>query len=156
MRRLSLFLRVAFVVVGLVAAACGKKATPLPPVAGSCPNNLPFTVGYLPAGFSSQRQSGPVAGKPSIKDVSIFHYTGAGGHYIEILRGGRRTQLNGSVGMIVLNHLARIGPISGGYAINVRLGPGHCALYQILSNETNDKAQELVKVGHGLKPTAGQ
>jgi hypothetical protein len=158
MRRLSLFLRVAGVVVGLLAAGCshgsgssGKLAVPK----RQCPSDIPFVVTYLPAGFQPQRVAGPAPGRPAAPNAAIYHYNGPNGRYVEILRGGSRGVLQGSVGIIVLRRLANIGPIPGGYAINVRLGAARCSAYQIVSNE-NDKAAELVKIGHGLRPTAGQ
>jgi hypothetical protein len=157
MRRLTLSF---CLVVAVAAAGCGAKSQSPPPLAGKpsankpCPNSLPFAAGYLPAGFSTQMQPGPAPGKTSLKNVTIFHYSGPGGRYIEILRGGKRGVLNGSVGIIVVNHLGRIGPLPGGYAINFRFGGARCATYQIFSNE-NDKAVELVKVGHGMKATSG-
>ena len=158
MRRLSLFLRVAGVVVGLVAAACshgsgpgGKVAVPL----RQCPSGVPFVATYLPAGFQPQRLAGPATGQPSVTNASIYHYNGPGGRYVEILRGGSRGVLQGSTGIIVLNRLAQIGPIPGGYAINVRLAGARCSAFQIVSNE-NDKAAELVKIGHGLRMSAAQ
>jgi hypothetical protein len=160
MRRLTL----AFcLLVAIAATSCGGKPASAPPpaVAGGassankpCPNDLPFAAGYLPPGFSNQRQPGPAAGKPSLKNVTIFHYTGGGGQYIEMLRGGRRGILNASVGMIVLNHRATIGPLNGGTAINFRLGAARCGIYQIVTNIPDPHARELVNVGHGLRATA--
>jgi len=153
MRRLTLSF---CLLVAVVAAACGKSETPGTLVPKSAPNKpcsdqLPFTVGYLPAGFSRQLQPGPEPGKPPIKNVTIFHLMAPGGKYIEILRGGKRGILNGSVGIIVMNRTGSIGPTTGGNAINFRLGSSRCARYQVFSNDRDPQAKELVKIGHGLQ-----
>jgi hypothetical protein len=163
MRRLTLSF---CLLVAVVAAGCGgdKTAASPPPLAGKpaankpCPNSLPFTAGYLPAGFSTQLQPGPAAGKPAVKNVTIFHYSGQKGMYLEILRGGKRGILNGAAGILLLNHRYQgsIGPTTGGNAINFRLGAARCGRYQIYSNDKDPHAKELVKVGHGLKPVSGQ
>lgn len=149
MRRLSLVL----CAVALLAAACGGGG---PTVGASkvpskpCPSKIPFAAGYLPPGFTNQLQSGPASGQTSLKNVAIFHYNGGGGQYIEVLRGGKRSPLNGTAPMIVLNHLARIGPVPHGYAINFRLAAQRCGTFQIVGANF-PKPDELVKVGHGLK-----
>jgi len=157
MRRLTLVLSV---LVALAAAGCGGKTQGAlvgkPAANKPCPDSLPFTAGYVPAGFQTKIQDGPAAGKTPLKNVTIFHYTGPGGRYIEILRGGKRAILNGAVGMLVLNRNASIGPLQGGSAINFRLGNARCARYQVYSNDPDPHAKELVKVGHGLRLLSGQ
>jgi hypothetical protein len=147
--------------VAVAATSCGSKPAPAPApaLAGQtgnkpCPNDLPFEPTYLPPGFSSQRLAGPAAGKPSLRNVTIFHYDGSGGRYIEILRGGRRGLLNGSALIKVMNHRGAIGPTTGGVAINFRLGPARCAIYQVFTNIPDPHAVEMVKVGHGLRLVA--
>jgi len=158
MRSLSLLARVACAILAVVVAGCGSSGTPVAPnsaaaAAKPCPDKIGFSAGYLPAGFSNQLQPGPASGLPSLTNVTIYHYTGGGGSYIEFLRGGRRSALNGSVGMIVLSHLARIGPIPHGYAINFRLAGQRCAVFQVVG--VGLPSAEVVKIGHGLKPAAG-
>jgi len=144
--------------VAVVAAWCGGKSQGPPELAGRpaanrpCPNTLPFTPRYVPAGYATQLQSGPAPGKPPIKNVTIFHSSGPSGRYFEVLRGGKRAILNGAVGMLLFNrhYQASIGPLQGGAAINFRLGAARCARYQVYTNDPDPKAKELVKIGHGL------
>jgi hypothetical protein len=154
MRHLSLAL---CFIVALGAASCTKTAPPLgvaKPAVKACPNKIPFVAGYLPNGFSKQLQTGPASGKADLKNVTIEHYQGPSGAYVEFLRGGKRSPLGATKGMIVLNHLARIGPIPQGWAINFRIAAQRCAGFQIVLGGMPSSAKpgdELVKIGHGLQ-----
>jgi hypothetical protein len=160
MRRLSLFICAC---VALACAACGSSgnnsagATAKPP-AKQCPNTIPFVATYLPPGFSNQLQSGPASGKSTMTNVTIFHYSGQGGQYLEFLRGGKRSALSGTKGIIVLSHLARIGSVPQGVAMTFRLGPSRCGKYQVVLGGLPASAKpgdELIKVDHGLKAAPG-
>src|SRR5581483_8127285 len=117
MRRLPFRLHVTVSLAFVLATACsgGKspEGTPVPAAQASkaCPNEIPFRAGYLPAGFGQTLQEGPAPRLPTLKNVTIFHYSGSGGRYIEILRGGKRATLDGSTPIRVLNLFGRIGPI---------------------------------------------
>jgi hypothetical protein len=157
MRRLSL---IVCVLIALGAAGCGNspKVGIAKPALKPCPDRIPFKATYLPPGFTNQLASGPSAGKPTMKNVTIYHYNGKGGEYIEFLRGGKRSPLDATKGMIVLNHIARIGPIPQGWAVNFRLAAQRCAGFQVVIGGFPTSAKpgdELVKVVHGLQAVPG-
>ena len=77
-----------------------------------------------------------------------WHYNGPSGKYVDIFRAGFRNTLEGSVGIIVLNHLAHIGPIPRGYAVRFHLAPRPCALFQV--EAIGVSSQDTVKIAHGL------
>jgi hypothetical protein len=161
MSRPNLISRVACATVLVLAAACGggggEGKTPEPaadPAAASrpCKNEIPFDAAYLPPGFSKRLESGPGAGKPSIKNVAAFHYSGGSGKWVDIFRGGFRNKLTPPLRPIkVIGRFGRIAKIPGnGYGIRFRFGTPRCSLYQV--EVFGVSSAEAVKVGHGLRP----
>ncbi len=156
-----LFPRVACTVLLIVATACGgggggDDSQPKSSAAGparQCANKIPFTAAYLPSGFSKTLQAGPGGGRPGIKNVTVFHYNGSGGRFIDIFRGGGRAEIGRSSPIKVLARFGRIAPIPRGYAIRFRLRTAVCSRYQL--ELIGLGSGDAVKVGHGLRPTTG-